>query len=248
MNIQKHLIMCMFIWKMYCRSDIMVGGNVMEIFCFLIGAFFELCWIILSCFLNLMGVMFIELFKALGNLALDNMFITVPILIFIGIVIIAKIYGAVSRTVGYSKTAPARQSCVPVNYNRVACTNYDYDDDDYYDDEDDDEQEDSFMSNVYRSEVGLFGDEVFYDKNGTKIGHAESGLFGDKVYYDRNGTKVMRGEVGLLGDTTYYDTSYNKVGRSEVGLLGDRKIYDKSGNFVGRAETGLLGDKKYTKK
>lgn len=222
-----------------------------DLFGILIEGFFELVFIIFTGMFEVGAAIFGELISAIVSWASDNLYITIPVLSMIFLTIIVCICRGIYNSVNRKKNVHNTQVFQSDNRNSVVykTTNYYYDDDDYdYDDDDDEEEEDNFMSNVYRSEVGLFGDEVFYDKNGTKIGHAESGLFGDKVYYDKSGAKVMTGEVGLLGDTTYYDTSYNKIGKSESGILGDKKIFDANGSFIGSAETGLLGDKKYTKK
>ena len=189
--------------------------------------------------------MFVEFFKWIYEIGCDHLYISVPIMVIVGIYIIAKIYSKISDAISLSKSAAVIKTNTPITYARTSYSNnYYYDDDD---DEEEDEEEQDFMADVYRSEMGLFGDEVFYDKAGNKIGYAESGLFGDKTYYDKSGTKVMRGEVGLLGDIVYYDNSYNKVAKSESGLLGDKKIYDKDYHLIGKAESGLFGDKKYTK-
>lgn len=220
-----------------------------ELFGILVGAFFELLFICLNGFLQLGIAILSELFSAIADLAMKRLYITMPTLVIIVMIIFLWICLAIFDKIRNKRKPQSVSIPKPVSRSPVVYPAYNYDDDDdYYDDDEDDEEEEDFMANVHHSEVGLFGDEVYYDKYGHKIGHAETGLLGDKVYYDKNGGRVMRDEMSVLGDRVYYDNSNRVVGRSEMGLLGDRKIYDKNRNLVGTAEKGLFGNKKYHKK
>ena len=95
----------------------------MEFIGFLIGAFLELCWIVISGFVNLMVVLFIEFFKYVFKLGCAHLYISIPILIVIVAYIFIKIYGAISRAINYSKPVVQKETILPICYNSVVYTN-----------------------------------------------------------------------------------------------------------------------------
>ena len=75
------------------------------------------------------------------------------------------------------------------------------------------------MAKKITSYEGLFGNTIYRDEHGKKIGESHPGFFGGTNLYDAKGHKVGYSMPSLLGGENHYDNHGHKVGYSMPGLL-----------------------------
>lgn len=64
---------------------------------------------------------------------------------------------------------------------------------------------------VAKTEVNSFGQTIYYDSSGNRIGQSEENHFGQTIYYDSNGKRVGNAEKNSLGETIYYDSNGKRI-------------------------------------
>lgn len=106
----------------------------------------------------------------------------------------------------------------------------------------------TLKDNIARVEIDVFGDEIYYDSSGKKIGRGETDVFGDVRIYDDEHKDIGVKRYDVFGDAQIYDTHYNKKYVGEKDVFGDVDYYDDNHKKVARGTYDVFGDEKIKRK